>query len=129
MSAARRSIVTGTTTRQSEVRLFGVVGFVPLKESKDEIQHVHAGLFNGRPGCASNLAAYRIELFLVAEDELRMARMRLQQTGLAKFHSICVSRLQWPALRILLAGFNVPRPNTSDGELKICITILLAVSK
>ena len=52
----------------SKMRLFGVVGFVPLQESEHEVEHVRAGFLDSRPGCGRDLAAYRVELLLVVQD-------------------------------------------------------------
>jgi hypothetical protein len=49
------------------MRLFRVVGFVPLQKPEDEVQHVRAGFLNGRLRKARDLAAQRIELFMVMQ--------------------------------------------------------------
>ena len=47
--------------QRGKMGLCRVVGFIPFQESEYQVQHVHAGFFNGRFGCDCDLAAYGIK--------------------------------------------------------------------
>jgi len=88
------------------MRLFGVVGLMPLEKTENEIQHVGAGFLDCRLCGTGDLPAYGVKLLVVVEDRqellvLILGTVQIERGVPVKFSGVVGRRRQ------LFAGLDV----------------------